>query len=278
MTPIAVTAADPEQFDVRRYAPNPLVLWSEVVATEAPGQAPTRSRLRRLREHNLATGGVQVPLRGSSRVEGTATFHSALSVWSTRLRQLGLDAEAQQVRDAGSRIEQTYSRYLRAYLSHHLLEELDQADFWPRLVKDTAAGLPDFLILNSDGAVVFVGEVKARSGPTWQVSGRDGSGARREADLLSSLLAHKQIGDGALVFLTERVLGTVTVTEVERAVPVPSDKEIAEGPPFDDEEYGQLAARYRRTGGRLPDPSERRELAVAHAEGSIPRRTLTPKQ
>lgn len=277
MASIVVAEPDTDHFNLHRYAPSPLVPWSEVVTTESPGQTPTRSRLRTLRDRKLATGGVQVPLRGVQKVEGTATFHSALSVWSTRLRQLGLEAQAEQVREAGSRIEQTYSRYLRAYLSHHLLEELDQADFWPRLVKDTADALVDITITSND-STVFIGQVKARSGPTWQVEGRDQSGAPREADLLSSLLTHRKLVDGSLVFLTERLLGTMAITEVERAVPVPSDDDLAEGPPFDDEEYEQLAARYRSTGARIPDAAERNELAAAQAAGSVPRRKLTPNR
>src|SRR5437764_912739 len=80
------------------FVPTPLVPWTDLVEIYSfPGQRPTRSRLRTLRDHNLASKGVQVPRRGDTGIEGTAAYHSALSVWSARLRQLGLSEQAEKM-------------------------------------------------------------------------------------------------------------------------------------------------------------------------------------
>src|SRR6266536_1817950 len=117
-------------FNLDHFGPSPLVDWTELVAADTPTEAPTSYRLKALRKRNEATAGVRVTLRGGQRAQGTASYHSVLSVWSTRLRHLGHVPEADRLRDAGSRIEKTYDRYLRAYLSQHDLEDLPRADFF----------------------------------------------------------------------------------------------------------------------------------------------------
>jgi hypothetical protein len=197
-----------------------------------------------------------------------------LSVWSTRLRHLGHVAEADRLRDAGSRIEATYSRYLRAYLSQHGLEDLPRADFFPRLVRDTSTALVDMSFASDEG-ILFVGEVKGRRGHTWQIEGHDAAGEAREAHVLDRVLARRDLAEGALVLVIERMVGNAAVTEVEPAVQVPTEAELQEGPPFGDDEYGELAARYRKAGGRLPNADERAADQATLVAGALPRRRVT---
>jgi hypothetical protein len=259
------------------FSPSPLVNWTALIAADTPTEEPTPYRLKALRARNEATAGVRVTLRGGQRAQGTAAFHSVLSVWSTRLRQLGHAEQADRLRAAGSSIENTYRRYLRAYLSHHVLEELPNADFFPRLVKDTAAQLVDISLLSHEG-VLFVGQVKGRHGNTWRIEGRDDTGALCEANVLDRVLARQNLTHGAIVIVIERMVGNAAVTEVEPAVRVPSDTEVIEGPPFGDDEYAELAARYRDTGGRAPNADERAELQAAHSIGSLPGRKMSLKE
>jgi hypothetical protein len=268
-------AADHLGFD--RFGPIPLVNWTELVAADTPTEEPTRYRLKALRARNEVTAGVRVTLRGGQRAQGTAAYHSVLSVWSTRLRHLGHMLEADRLRDAGSSIEAVYGRYLRAYLSHHGLEDLPNADFFPRLVKDTAAALGDMSLLSDEG-VLFVGEVKSRRGATWRIEGRDDTGAPHEANVLDRVLARRNLGQGAVVLVIERMVGNAAVTEVEPAVRVPTDAEVLEGPPFGDGEYAELAARYRDAGGRAPSADERAELQAAQSSGSLPVRKISLKE
>jgi hypothetical protein len=274
MTPTAVRGDRvADRFSLDDFGPSPVVSWTELVAADTPTEDPTSYRLKALRKRNEATAGVRVTLRGGQRAQGTASYHSVLSVWSTRLRHLGHVAEADQLHDAGSRIEKTYDRYLRAYLSQHGLEELPRADFFPRLVKDTAEALDDVSFVSDEG-VLFIGEVKGRRGHTWHIEGRDATGAVQEANVLDRVLSRRNLTEGALVLVIERMVGNAAVTEVEPAVRVPSDAELLEGPPFDDEEYAELAARYRKTGGRTPDADERAADQAALAAGALPRRRI----
>jgi hypothetical protein len=263
-----------DRFGLDQFGPSPLVNWTELIAADTPTEEPTPYRLKALRARKEATAGVRVTLRGGQRAQGTAAYHSVLSVWSTRLRHLGHTAEAGRLRDAGSSIETTYERYLRAYLSHHALEDLPNADFFPRLVKDTAAALVDISLLSDEG-VLFVGEVKSLRGRTWRIEGRDDTGASQEANVLARVLARQNLTQGAVVFVIERMVGNAAVTEVEPAFRVPTDAEILEGPPFGDEEYAELAARYRDTGGRAPNADERAELQAAQSSGSLSGRKIS---
>lgn len=262
------------RFHLDEFGPSPLVDWTELIAADTPTEEPTPYRLRALRARNEATAGVRITLRHGRRATGTAAYHSVLSVWSTRLRHMGRAAEADRLRDAGTDIEMTYERYFRAYLSHHALEDLPKADFFPRLVKDTAAVLHDITFLSDEG-IVFVGEVKARRGRTWRIEGRDSAGTAQEANALDYLLARLNLKQGAVVLVIERMVGNAALTEVEPAVRVPTDAEIREGPPFGDEEYDVLAARYRDTAGRTPNAGERADLQAAHSSGSLARRRVS---
>ncbi len=251
-----------------------MVTWTELVAADTPTEDPTSYRLKALRKRNEATAGVRVTLRGGQRAQGTASYHSVLSVWSTRLRQLGQAREADRLRDAGSKIEKTYDRYLRAYLSQHDLEDLPRADFFNRLVRDTAAVLAD-ISFTTDESVLFVGEVMGYRGRTWRIEGRDAAGMARQANVLGRVLARRNLSEGALVLVIERMVGNAAVTEVEPAVRVPSEAELLEGPPFEDEEYAELARRYRKTGGRAPSSDERAAVQQALDAGTLPRRRIT---
>lgn len=275
MTPIAVRGErGVDQFRLDDFGPSPVVSWVELVAADTPTEEATSYRLKALRKRNEATAGVRVTLRGGQRAHGTASYHSVLSVWSTRMRHLGRAREADQLRDAGSRIEKTYDKYLRAFLSQHALEELPRADFFPRLVKDTAEHLVDIGLFSDEG-VLFVGEVKGRRGHTWLIEGRDATGVLQETNVLDRVLSRRNLHEGALVLVIERMVGNAAVTEVEPAVRVPSEEELLDGPPFEDEEYAELAARYRKNGGRTPDAAERAADRAALSEGRLPRRTIT---
>ncbi len=251
-----------------------MVDWTELVAADTPTEPPTSYRLKALRKRNEATAGVRVILRGGQRAEGTACYHSVLSVWSTRLRHLGHFSEADRLRDAGSKIEKIYDRYLRAYLSQHALEDLPRADFFPRLVKDTAAALVDISFV-SEESVLFVGEVKDRRGHTWHIEGHDAAGVAQQANVLHRVLSRRNLTQGALVLVIERMVGNAAVTEVEPAVRVPSDADLLEGPPFGDEEYAELARRYRKTGGRTPSADERAADQAALNASTLPRRRIS---
>src|SRR5664279_5496464 len=186
-----------DQSSFGQFGPSPVVNWTELVAADTPTEEPTPYRLKALRARKEATDGVRVTLRGGRRAQGTAAYHSVLSVWSTRLRRSGHTLEADRLRDAGSSIERTYQHYLRAFLSHHALEDLPEADFFPRLVKDTAAALVDISLL-SDAGVLFVGEVKSRRGHTWRIEGRDVTGTSQQANVLDRVLARQNIAQGAI--------------------------------------------------------------------------------
>jgi hypothetical protein len=273
-SPVVLSDRAAHRFSVGRFGPSPLVNWTELIAADTPTLEPTHYRLKALRARDEATAGVRVTLRGAQRAQGTAAYHSVLSVWSTRLRHSGHPVEADRLQDAGARIENTYERYLRAYLSHHALEELPKADFFPRLVKDTAAALVDISLLSDDG-VVFVGEVTSRHGRTWHIEGRDEAGAPHEAYVLDRVLARQNLVQGSVVLVIERMVGNAAVTEVEPAVRVPTDAELLEGPPFGDAEYAELAERYRGSGGRAPNANERADLRAAHSSGLLPRRKIS---
>ena len=257
-----------------RFTANPLVPWTDVVQVySAPGQQPTRSRLRTLRDHNLASKGVQVPRRSDTGVKGTAAYHSALSVWSARLRQNGVVELADQMRAAASKIEDTYSAHLRAYLLHHDFLELDKADFYPHLVKDTADALADFSWVD-DNMRVVVGEVK-RNRDAWNVTGQDRAGATWNEWVFPSILHRKNLVEGSHVVLTVRVTPSGLAVDVEPAVPLPTDEDLVSGPPFRSEEYVELSARYRAAGGRPPTLNERKNIASRHADEDARARKVT---
>jgi hypothetical protein len=278
MTPPAAVLDDqsPNRLNLKDFGPSPMVSWTDLVAADAPTEVPTRHRLKALHKRNEVTDGVRVTLRDGQRAQGKASYHSVLSVWATRLRRLGHVSEADRLRDAGSKIEKTYDHYLRAYLSQHGLDDLPRADFFARLVGDTAAALASIRFVSDEG-VLFVGEVKARRGRTWPIEGHDADGVPQYVNVLDRVLSQRNLGQGALVLVIERMVGNAAVTEVEPAVRLPSNAELLEGPPFGDDEYKELAKRYRKTGARVPSADERAADHAALADSAQPRRRITVK-
>lgn len=276
MTPSAAVLDDrgPNRLNLKDFGPSPMVPWTDLVTADAPTEAPTRHRLKALHKRNEVTDGVRVTLRDGRRAHGKASYHSVLSVWATRLRRLGHVSEADRLRDAGTRIEKTYDRYLRAYLSQHGLDDLPRADFFARLVKDTATALVGINFVSDDGNL-FIGEIKARRGHTWPIEGHDADGVLQRTIVLDRVLSRRNLRQGALVLVTERMVGNAAVTEVEPAVRLPSDAELLEGPPFGDDEYAELAKRYRKTGAQGPSADERAADHAALDDSTLPRRRIS---
>jgi hypothetical protein len=230
--------------------------------------------MRTLKKQHLISHGVQVAKRGQHGLEGAASYHSVLSAWAARLQQAGKEREAENLGAVAAQIEEGYEPYLRAFLSHHPLAELDRADFFPRLVHDTAAAFANIEVRT--GLQWIFARATEQRGATWHLEGHTPAGEQRSADVLAQMMQQRNIGRGSWVILINRMLGGTALTEVERAVPAPSENEIAEGPPYRDEEYVELAARYRRTSGALPTPEQSEQLQRAHEEGQLPRRSLHP--
>lgn len=253
------------------FVPSPLVAWTDLFGVIKPGDDPTRGRMRSLRDGRLVSIGIRVTHRGSTGMEGAGTFHSVLSAWAYRARAQGLTSEAESLARKADTIEATYGTYLRAFLTFHSLSDLPQADFYPRLVHDTAVAVDEVL----SKVDVALGEVKQRPGQALWVDIKAFTRQRRSVEFPAAVLARKGIAVGDVVIVIFRPLGAGQFTEIEVAVPAPGLDEIVGGPPYDEAEYAELAARYRRGPGAAPDRATTRRVAAAKREGRVPRRPLT---
>lgn len=265
----------------RAFAPAPVIEWTDVLAVEMPGKPATRARLRRLVSERLITSGVEVARRGEHGMEGRHRYHSVLAAWAARMRNAGLSSQADELSASAAQIEARYGIYLRAFLAHHPLDDLAGADFYGRLVRDTADALahaeaPDrmsWAVVPREGHDLLVWltaapETEPRQTPRWT----------------NELPAHFRVeakrgraaGSPELVFLIRRPLGSGALTEVEPAVAVPTEEELQEGPPFTEVEYAELAARYKRAAASTPTAAERAALQRDATHGELPRRKVRP--
>lgn len=126
-----------------RTIPAPIVSWETVVRFSDPIHEPTRERMRRLRNQEIISRGVQVHPRQSGRNSGSAVYYSALSAFSAQLDRFGDAAAATLFRDAGTALECRFADSLKGWLSSNLISDLPDAPFYPDMVDATRQAISD---------------------------------------------------------------------------------------------------------------------------------------
>jgi len=194
--------------------PQPIVEWTTVLESSEPLSDATRARYRTLLKHGVASKGLTVAVRGNGRLNGKRTFHSVLAALAIRAEKAGDTNGAAYLSNEASRLEGRYASLLGDFLARHTTEDLPDADFYARLVKDTSEALRQWGRLPD---LVFASGILAKT---------DQDSAHIEAvtaiDLLLPRLLTEQhgitAGDPVLVF--RRLVGHAAVVDVLPALTV----------------------------------------------------------
>lgn len=223
MTP---TAASPTQTptsapamvaDPADWMPCPLLAWNYLAASVAPGKAPSRSRLRTLRDNQRISHGVKVTHRGDTGVAGASSYYSVLSLWAERARSLGFEEEATTLTSAATVLEDEFAAQLKEFLSRRAFRDLPDAGFFWTLAEKTVRVLGESKTWHE--AVVAVASVTEVDAHFAHLEGRSMHGTPRAVDLPRHLLESNGLHAGSCVFVLSRSLGTGAYVEVDPAVP-----------------------------------------------------------
>ena len=199
------------------WLPCPLVNWSRLAASVAPGKPASRSRLRTLRENRRISAGVKVYHRGRTGVAGASSYYSVLSLWAERARSRGFDDDARTLTSAASALENEFASLLTEYLSRHPFDQLPDADFFWSMADKTAQ-----VLLNQKtwhDSVVAVASVAEVSAHFAHLEGSSMEGTPRSVDLPRHLAESNGLSRGSCVFVLSRALGSGAYVEVDQAVP-----------------------------------------------------------
>jgi hypothetical protein len=211
-TTAAQTVANPFE-----WLPCPLVDWSQLAASVAPGKPVSRSRLRTLRGSRHISAGVKVTHRGETGVSGASSYYSVLSLWAERARSLGFDDDAKTLTSAASSLEDEFAQPLKDFLSRHPFRDLPDADFFWTLADKTVRVLLELKTWHD--AVVAVASVTEVDGHFAHLEGSSMEGTPRSVDLPRHLAETNGLNPGSCVFVLSRTLGTGAYVEVDQAVP-----------------------------------------------------------
>lgn len=198
--------------------PQPIVEWTTVLESSEPLKDASRARYRTLLKHGVASNGLTVAVRGKGRLAGKRTFHSVLAALAIRAEKAGDTTGAAYLSNEASRLEGHYAILLTDFLARHTTEDLPDADFYARLVKDTSEALrqwgrlPDLVFASG-----LLAETDQDSAHIEAVT-RDGKAIEL---LLPRLLTEERgitAGDPVLVF--RRFVGHAAVVDVLPALTV----------------------------------------------------------
>lgn len=185
--------------------PRPVVTWRTVVQAYDPTRTVTPGRLRELRKKHRVTAGVTVPVRGTHKLEGRATYHSVLSVLAARSHQEGREKTAAQMVHAAEQLEGAFSERLKGFLSDHTLAELPTADFFDDLTTETAKCAGAWSKQSTD--LLAVARVSEIDDDLARLEGTSPRGEPVAVDLPSALLERQKLGTGDFVWIFNRFVG-----------------------------------------------------------------------
>lgn len=202
--------------------PRPIVTWRAVVQADDPTRAVTPGRLRELRKKHRVTSGVTVPVRGTRKLEGRATYYSVLSVLAAHSHHEGHEETAAQMVQSAGQLECDFSKRLKGFLSGHALAELPTADFFDDLTTETAKRAGAWSQQSTD--LLAVAQVNAIDDDLARLEGASPRGEPVAIDLPSSLLERQKLGTGDFVWVFNRFVGdTAALVELLPAIHVRVD-------------------------------------------------------
>lgn len=208
------------------WLPSPLVGWDQLAALTSPGKPASRSRVRTLRKNGRVSAGVKVYRRGTRAMQGAASYHSVLSVWAERARQLGHQDDADRLAASATELEQRFADAVRTFLAGHEFGELPQTDFFWAMAQDTARVLVQCKTWHE--SVLATATVTAVDGGFAHLEGRAVDGSPRSVDLPRRLLEHLGLATGDHVFVLSWLLGPAAVVELDPAFPPHADNELTD--------------------------------------------------
>ena len=250
----------------QKTLPLPVVEWKALAQSSEPLKEASRSRYRTLLKHGIASRGVTTAVRGDTRLAGRRTFHSVLAALAVRAEQAGDTTGAAYLSKEATLLEERYADGLSEFLLNETPDNLPNAEFYWRLLRDTSRALDGW---TSVARLVFAsGRLTSSDAESAHIEGTTMSGNPVELLLPRFLTDEQGLSQGDAVWVFRRLVGHAAVVDVIPAIAV-DETDLVETPKaelFQDRGYeaeAEAAKRYADGPGALPTRTDLARLIQA---------------